>query len=69
MTKRNRGSLLLQLKKEIVFFDKGQNSDNKRKFSNKTGIQDKCLLFFVLRDKEKILFSAKGISLKDFMHI
>lgn len=68
MTKRNRGSLLLQLKKEIVFFDKGQNSDHKRKFSNKTGIQDKCLLFFVPRDKEKI-FSPKGISLKDFMHM
>lgn len=49
--------------KEAFFFsDEAHNSYDKRMLSNKTGMQDKCFLFFVPRDKQSISFSLK----KDF---
>lgn len=54
-------------KEAFSFSDEAHNSYDKRTLSNKTGIQDKCLLFFVPRDGNRAYcFPWKGISLRDF---
>lgn len=65
---RNRGSIILHIKKHFFFSDEGPNSYDKRILSNKIGMQDKCLLSLVPRDEQKILFFTKGICLFGFFH-